>query len=80
VDAAGACVGAYEVEDAIAAREVEVAAAEEVLEGFVVPAFADQEEGGVVREGRGLWVSKGVLLVSAFSFTPMWAGSVCQIL
>jgi hypothetical protein len=41
VNAAGAGVGAYEVEDAVAAREVELAAGEEDLEGFVVPFFAD---------------------------------------
>jgi hypothetical protein len=41
VDAAGAGVGAYEVEDPAGSRDVEVAAAEEGQEGFFVPAFAD---------------------------------------
>jgi hypothetical protein len=64
VDAAVAGVGAYEVEDPFASHEVEDSAAEEGEDGFVVPFFADQEVGGVVREGRRLsWLGE-VLLVS----------------
>ena len=54
VNAAGAGVGADEVEDPVAPCEVEVAAAEEVDPGFFEPEFADQEVGDVVCEGRGL--------------------------
>lgn len=51
MNAAGAGAGADEVEDPVAPSEIEVAAVEEVDCGFVMPAFADHEAGGVVREG-----------------------------
>ena len=54
MNAAGAGVGADEVEDPVAPCEVEVAAAEEVDPGFFEPEFADQEVGDVVCEGGGL--------------------------
>ena len=54
MNAAGAGVGADEVEDPVAPCEVEVAAAEKVDPGFFEPLFADQEVGDVVCEGGGL--------------------------
>jgi hypothetical protein len=78
VNPAVAGVEAYEAEDSFASHEVEDSAAEEGEEGFVVPFFADQEAGGVVREGRRLsWLGE-VLLVSLLLLLLLMAfGSVC---
>lgn len=50
VNAAVAGVGADEIEDPVAPRDIKVAAFEEVDCGFVLPAFADEEAGSVVGE------------------------------
>jgi hypothetical protein len=78
VDAAGAGVGAYEAEDSFASHEVEDSAAEEGEEGFVVPFFADQEAGGVVREGRRLsWLGEVLLVFLLLLLLLMAFGYVC---